>query len=102
MNREEFIHQIDNITEVDILNAFCNYMALYNLYEGICGSENMKISKSSEPGSFDLNFKEQSSAEKTYSTFNEVLVKIYGIEYHVNCELDGNLLRVKLITPDMV
>ena len=96
MTREEFLHRIDNITEDDLINAFYNYMALYNLYNGVCGSDNIKISKSSEPASFDLTFDRKNYAEQTYSTFNGACVKIYDINYNINCVLDDTLLHVSL------
>lgn len=104
MTREEFVHKIDNITEMDLINAFHNYMALYNLYNGICGSNNVTISKSSEPASFDLKFSHKKYAEETYSTFNGAHVNIYDIEYNINCVLDDKQIHVCLVTtqlPDM-
>lgn len=104
MTREEFVHKIDNITEMDLINAFHNYMALYNLYNGICGSNNVTISKSSEPASFDLKFSHKKYAEETYSTFNGAHVNIYDIEYNINCVLDDKQIHVCLMTtqlPDM-
>lgn len=104
MTREEFVHKIDNITEMDLINAFHNYMALYNLYNGICGSDNVTISKSSEPASFDLKFSHKKYAEETYSTFNGAHVNIYDIEYNINCVLDDKQIHVCLMTtqlPDM-
>lgn len=102
--REEFIHKISNITESDLINAFYNYMALYNLYNDVCGSDNIQISKSSEPASFDLLFSEKSYAEQTYSTFNGASVNIYDIRYNINCVLDDYKLHVSLLqqAPDMV
>lgn len=102
MTRETFVHSIDNITEMDLINAFHNYMALYNLYNGVCGSYNVSISKSSEPASFDLTFDRKNYAEQTYSTFNGACVKIYDINYNINCVLDDTLLHVSLTQiPDM-
>ena len=103
MTRDEFMHKIDNITEMDLINAFHDYMVLYNLYSDICRSDNVNISKSSEPGSFDMVFVHPSHAEKTYSTFNGAHVNIYGIVYSINCVLDDNLLHIHLIAklPDM-
>ena len=104
MTREEFVHKIDNITEMDLINAFHNYMALYNLYNGICGSNNVTISKSSEPASFDLKFSHKKYAEETYSTFNGAHVNIYDIGYNIDCVLDDKQIHVCLVTtqlPDM-
>lgn len=103
MTRETFVHSIDNITEMDLINAFHNYMALYNLYNGVCGSYNVSISKSSEPASFDLKFHDRKYAEETYSIFNGAHVSIYNISYDINCVLDDKLLHVYLETqcPDM-
>lgn len=102
--REEFMHKIDNITESDLIDFFYNYMALYNLYNGVCGSDNIQISKSSEPASFDLLFTEKCYAEQTYSAFNGAYVKIYDIRYNINCVLDDKKLHIVLLTqsPDMV
>ena len=103
MNREEFMYSIDNISEVDLMNAFHQYMAFYNLYNDVCESDNVKISRSSEPAAFDLTFSHKSYAEKTYSTFNGAYVKIYNIPYYIQCVLDNKQLRVFLLLqkPDM-
>ena len=99
MTREEFIHKIDNTTTGDLINAFFEYMALFNLCSDECGSNVYLVKSSSEPISFKLICEDENCANRIYSTLNGGgRVIMYDIAYNIHCVLDGNLINLYITT----
>lgn len=96
MNREEFVHNIDNIQDVDIISAFDNLMAMYCLCNGMKRYGNISISDISKVASFDITFDNLEDAYRSSIAYNNISIPIYGINYTVSCELDMNVLHMQL------
>ena len=109
MNREEFVHNIDNIQDVDIISAFDNLMAMYCLCNGMKRYGNISISDISKVASFDITFDNPvcdvtdiyaffnpEDAYRSSIAYNNISIPIYGINYTVSCELNMNVLHIQL------
>lgn len=96
MNREEFVHNIDNIQDVDIISAFDNLMAMYCLCNGMKRYGNISISDISKVASFDITFDNPEDAYRSSIAYNNINIPIYGINYTVSCKLDMNVLHIQL------
>ena len=96
MNRESFIHNIDNMTSTDIINAFDSVMALYNLCHSVCSYDNVRICKTSKVASFDLTFENEDNAKILHNQCNGLNIPIYDILYHIDSTLEKNVCHINL------
>lgn len=100
MNVETFMHSIENITSDDIINKFEDLMTLYSLYNGVCGYDNVYISRtSSELASFNIKFETEEQASKLHEECNGLPMTIYDISYHITTEQHQNTVHIILRTP---
>ena len=100
MNVETFMRSIENVTSDDIINEFENIMTLYSLCNGVCGYDNIFISKtSSELASFNIKFETEEQATKLHEECNGLPMTIYDISYHITTELHQNIVHITLKTP---
>lgn len=95
MNVETFMHNIQNLSSDDIIDAFDRLMALFELCNGVNSEyENIQIAKTycqdETAASFDLIFNDYDDAKKLHLCGNGLSMKIFDILYRISCELDEN------------
>lgn len=95
MNVETFMHNIQNLSSDDIIDAFDRLMALFELCNGVNSEyENIQIAKTycqdGTAASFDLIFNDYDDAKKLHLCCNGLSMKIFDILYRISCELDEN------------
>lgn len=100
MNIETFMHNIQNITSQDIIDAFDRIMALYNICNGVASEyDNIQISKTSlnETASFNIIFEDDHYAHVMHESCDGLSIKIYDILYRISSELlDNNTVHIIL------